>query len=398
MASLRKNKHQYIDIDAETLSTLALVQEGLIAPVTKLMNKQEAIEVNETKMYKGVPYPFAFLLSPSGRKNIETLKKVKQNDLLELVNGGKVVGELIVDETFEVNINQRLNCIFGTSDPSHPGVKETINKLGEIAVCGDYRVEYPLISSGLKKVKKMIQDQNAKNVAGFMLHANPLNRSHERMIRHILDHTDILVLFLLKPFHSDGLRYDIRYEAIISFIENFLSTNKVIVVPLENSYIFAGYNELVLDALVAKNYGCNKLVITKNHTRLGSFYDKNRLNSIFDNSKGIKMKIVTVDHYVYCNRCRTLVSTSTCPHGQHHHIHYHSASIMKLIKAGMLPPSILVRREVSASILSTLFPDRFENIQELYDALVPNEGLMEEHSEEDFYIKLMGLYQTSSLT
>jgi len=64
----------------------------------------------------------------------------------------------------------------------------------------------------------------------------------------------------------------------------------------------------------------------------------------------------------------------------------------------MMPPSILMRREVSASILSALYPERFENLQEIYDALMPNDGLIEEHSEKDFYIKLMGLYQTSSLT
>ena len=396
MASSRKNRELYID--AEALSTLALVQEGVISPVTKLMNRQEAFEVNETKVYKGVPYPFAFLLSPSGKRNQKILQTAKQGEVLNLVTEGNIVGEVTVDETFEIDIEQRLMCIFGTADPSHPGVKETLPRLGNIAVCGDYQVKYPLISSSIKKVKRLIEEQNAKNIAGFMLYANPLNRSHERMIRQILDHSDIVVLFLLKPFNSRGLRYDIRYEAINSFIENFLPTNKVVIVPLENSYIFAGYNELVLDALVAKNYGCNRLVITKNHTRLGSFYDKNRLNSIFDNSKGIKLKISTVDHYVYCNKCRTLVSTSTCPHGQHHHIHYHSQSIMKLIKAGIMPPSILVRREVSATVLSTLYPDRFENIQELYDALVPNEGLMEEHSEEDFYVKLMDLYQTTSLT
>jgi sulfate adenylyltransferase len=396
MASSRKNREIYID--AEALSTLALVQEGVISPVTKLMNRQEAFEVNETKVYKGVPYPFAFLLSPSGKRNQKILQTAKQGEVLNLVTEGNIVGELRVDETFEIDIEQRLMCIFGTADPSHPGVKKTLPRLGNIAVCGDYQVKYPLISSSIKKVKRLIEEQNAKNIAGFMLYANPLNRSHERMIRQILDHSDIVVLFLLKPFNSRGLRYDIRYEAINSFIENFLPTNKVVIVPLENSYIFAGYNELVLDALVAKNYGCNRLVITKNHTRLGSFYDKNRLNSIFDNSKGIKLKISTVDHYVYCNKCRTLVSTSTCPHGQHHHIHYHSQSIMKLIKAGIIPPSILVRREVSATVLSTLYPDRFENIQELYDALVPNEGLMEEHSEEDFYVKLMDLYQTTSLT
>jgi len=396
MASSRKNRQLYID--AEALSTLALVQEGLISPVTKLMNQQEALEVNRTKMYKGVPYPFSFILSPSGKRNQEVLKTVQKGEVLDLVNEEKIVGELVVDETFEIDIKERLTCIFGTSDPSHPGVRDTLPRLGSIAVCGDYHVNYPLIASSVRKVKQMIEEQNAKKISGFMLYANPLNRSHERMIRWILDHSDMLVLFLLKPFNHDGLRYDIRHEAINSFIENFLPRNRVIVVPLENSYIFAGYNELVLDALVAKNYGCNRLVITKNHTRLGSFYDKNRLNSIFDKSKGIKLKISTIDHYVYCNKCRTLVSITTCPHGQHHHIHYHSESIMKLIRAGIMPPSILVRREVSASVLSTLYPDRFENIQELYDALVPNEGLIEEHSEEDFYIKLMDLYQTSSLT
>jgi len=42
-----------------------------------------------------------------------------------------------------------------------------------------------------------------------------------------------LSLFLRKPFRDDELRYDIRYEAVISFIENFLPSNRVVVVPLE---------------------------------------------------------------------------------------------------------------------------------------------------------------------
>ncbi len=396
MAFSRKNKQLFIDTEA--LSTLALVQEGLISPVDKLMNEAEAKEVNKTKMYKGVPYPFAFILAPSGKKNEACLRSLKKGEIVELVTDNKVVGELTVESTYEIDPKQRLQCIYGTSDPSHPGVRNTINRLGKIAVSGDYHVRYPLISSYLKKVKESIKEQNAKNVSALILAANPLNRAHERMIRQALEQSDMLILFLLKPFNNYGLRFDIRYEAVMSFIDHFFPPNKVIVVPLENSYIFAGYNELVLDALVAKNYGCNRLVIGKNHARLGLFYDKDRLNSIFDATKGIKIEITTTEQYVYCNRCRTLVSTTTCPHGQHHHIHYHSASILQLINVGMMPPSVLVRREVSANILSTLYPNRFKNLQEIYDALMPNDGLMEEHSEEDFYVKLMGLYQTTSLT
>jgi len=396
MASSRKNKQLYLD--AEALSTLALVQEGLISPVTKLMSQAEAIEVSATKVFKGVPYPFPFLLAPKGLRNEACLKSLKQGDVVELIHQQQRVGTLTVDETFEIDIDQRLHCIYGTSDPSHPGVKNTVGRLGKLAVSGDYTVDYPLISGTKKQVKRIIQEKEAKTVTAMMITANPLNRAHERMIRQALEQSDLVVLFLLKPFHGDTLRYDIRHEALMTFIENFLPQNKVIVVPLENSYIFAGYNELILDALVAKNYGCTRLVIGNNHAGLGLYYDHDKLNSIFDTSKNIKIEITTVEAYVYCNKCRTLVSTTTCPHGQHHHIHYHAPSILQLIKAGMMPPSVLVRREVSASVLNALFPDRFEHLQELYDALMPNDGLIEEHNEEDFYINLMNLYQTTSLT
>ena len=396
MASSRKNKQLYID--AEALSTMALVQEGLIAPVSKLMTEAEAKEVRKTKMYKGVPFPFPFILAPKGKRNEACLKTVEKGEVVELIHEHHLVGELTVEETFSINPSERLTCIYGTADESHPGVKKTVNRVGRIAIAGQYHVDYPLVSSAKKTVQAKIKEHGAKNISALMLAANPLNRAHERMIRQALDQSDMVILFLLKPFNADGLRYDIRHEALITFIENFLPQNKVIVVPLENSYIFAGYNELVLDALVAKNYGCNRMVIGNNHAGLGLYYDHDKLNSIFDASKDIKIDITTVEQYVYCNKCRTLVSTTTCPHGQHHHIHYHSPSILQLIKAGMMPPSVLVRREVSASILSALFPERFENLQEIYDALMPNYGLIEEHNEEDFYVNLMGLYQTTSLT
>ena len=232
----------------------------------------------------------------------------------------------------------------------------------------------------------------------MVLAANPINRAHERMIRQSISEADIVVLFLRKPFTNEGLRYDIRLNALNLFIDNFLPRNRVIVVPFENSYIFAGCNELILDALLARNYGCNELIIGRNHAGLGLYYDQNRLNSIFDRLSDIDIEIKTVDEYVYCDTCRTLVSSRTCPHGQHHHIHYHSQSIMTLIQNGILPPTILVRKEISANIIAALFPNRFEHLQELYYSLMPSSGLLEKKSDEQFYKKLMMLYQTSSLT
>ena len=71
---------------------------------------------------------------------------------------------------------------------------------------------------------------------------------------------------------------------------------------------------------------------------------------------------------------------------------------MKLIQSGIIPPSILVRKEVSASILAALFPERFENLQEMHHSIMPGSGLLERQSEEQFYIKLAELYQAAALT
>ena len=122
------------------------------------------------------------------------------------------------------------------------------------------------------------------------------------------------------------------------------------------------------------------------------------MNTIFDNFKDIDIKISLVNEFVYCDICRTLVNQTTCPHGQHHHIHYHHKPLMKLIQNGIIPPTILVRKEISSHILASLFPNRFSNLQETYDMLIPSGGLLEEKSEKDFYIKLIELYQTSGLT
>jgi len=395
-SSKRNNKSLYIDTEA--LSTLALVQAGLLSPLHKLMNREEAEEADITKFYKGVPFPFAFILAPKGKRNTKVLQSLKKDETIDLINEGNKVGELAVDETFSIDPLQRLQNIYGTSDSSHPGVKNTTARLGEIAVSGEYTVSYPLIEDNIKRIKNMVNKTGAKLVSSIMLAANPFNRAHERMIRQSISDSDLLVIFLRKPFTSEGLRYDIRHNALTTFADNFLPRNKVIILPFENSYIFAGYNELILDAILAKNYGCDQLIVGKNHGGLGLYYDKNRLSSIFDHCKNINIDIKTVDEYVYCDMCKTLVSTQTCPHGQHHHVHYHSESIMKLIQSGLIPPPILVRKEVSANILAALFPERFENLQEMHYSLMPGSGLLEQQSEEQFYLKLIKLYQTTSLT
>jgi len=396
MTSSRKNKTLFID--KEAASVLELVADGLLAPVTKLMSERDSKVVLETGLLDGKSFPFPFILAPSGKRNEAIISSLEVGEDVTLLCDGEKFAVLHVEETFQINPHDRVKHIYGTDDLTHPGVQATMKRLGSWAISGEYKLIHTIPNKGKIDILNAKKRVDAKHTSSLVMAANPLHRGHERLIRQTLDSTDLLVIFLLKPYDSANISYDIRKEALEYYLNNFLPKNRVVVVPLENSYIFAGYNEIIIDAIVANNYGCDRLTVGRNHAGLGMFYDCNSNKSIVDRVVGINIEIEIASEYVYCDQCTTLVSKNTCPHGQHRQISYHSDSILQLLEAGLLPPAVLIRKEISAFLLSKLYPNRFKNLEKLYYDTFAAKGLLEEHTERDFYLALMKLYKTSSLT
>lgn len=396
MVSKRKNKQLYIDI--EFLATLSFVKEGILYPVDKLMNKKESEEVEKTGLYKGVPFPFPFIFAPSGRENETVLKTALKGDRLDFVVDGEIKGHIIVDEVFEVDKKKRIEQICGTYDTFDPRTLKILNKLGNYSVCGEYELDYDDIKNAKKEIDEAKEKINAKKVAAVMMSARPFHRSHERLVRITLEKTDLLVIFIVKPYSEDCLSYELRKKTVQYFVDNYLPKNRVVIVPFENTYIFAGHNNAILDSICTYNFGCSNLVLGQSHSGIGMYYDKNEMKSTLNRYKSLPIKVNIITEFVYCNECKNIVSQNTCPHGRHHHIKYDSKALMEIFKAGILPPAILIRKEISAILLSEMFPNRFDNIQTIYDNLFPNSGLLESHDEKDFYLEMMNLHQTISLS
>lgn len=397
MESTRKNNRQLF-LDKEFVATLALAKEGILHPVDKLMNKKEATEVEETGYYKGKPFPFPFIIAPAGEKNREILTTSYQGEPLDFVVDGKIKGTIVVDEVFEVDKKKRIEQIFGTYDISNPETQMFLKRLGDVAVCGEYELHFDDIKNVKNKIEAAKEQLGAKNVSAMMINANPFHRAHERVIRITLEKCDMLVIFLLKPYKQDLLSYELRLKALQYFVDNYLPKNRVVIVPFENTYLFSSYKNAILDAICASNFGCNKLVLGQHHSGIGAYYAQNVMQSLVSHYEDLAIEVEIITEFVYCNECKTLVSTNTCPHGAHHHIKYHAESLLEILKVGMLPPAIFMRKDISALLLSRLFKNRFENIGKIYDAIFPNSGLLENHDERDFYLELMRLHQTTSLT
>ncbi|MBX7489949.1 sulfate adenylyltransferase [Helicobacter turcicus] len=389
-------------VDKEAVFALLLCQEGLLAPVSHLMNEEEMQEVDATGLYKGQSFPFSFILAPSGRRNTIVLKNAKKGNVITLVCEGNVCGELVVDSTFKIDKQQRLFKIM-SGDIYSQKAQDIYRRLGDYAICGKYclflentRFDF-MCHIGKQTILQTKKNIQAENITAMVLDASPVTRIHERIFRLVLDESDLLVLMLLRHRDEGLLDFHIRKTCLQNVIDNYLPTNRILIFPLDDIYLFAGAHGIILDAILAQNLGCDRIVIGENHPNLTIYYDNQKIYSIFDTIKDIKIHVKLLHEFVYCSQCSTIVSLKTCPHGNHHHIHYHSGLLQGILQAGLIPPTILMRKEVSAKILSYLYPKRFSPLLKQFGAMFANNGMIEKQDDEDFYLKLINLYQTHSL-
>ncbi|STQ84118.1 sulfate adenylyltransferase [Helicobacter fennelliae] len=390
MESYAKNKQ--LHIDKEALYSLALVQEGLLYPTKGLANKQIFQTMKDSDTYFSSP----FVLNPSGKRNQEVIQSAQTNQILDIVVENHIVGYIQVEEVFTINKQDRIKQLGGGTTQTQ-AIQKIQNRLGEYAIYGQYKVKCDDVKKPKQNLQDKIKQYQAKKITAIILDGSVFHRAYEKLIRDELESSDLVVIFLLKPYTDTIIDYELRRKCLDFALEHFLINERVCIIPLDDTYLFMSQNKILLHAIIAKNYDCTHFVANEAQPNLSMFYHKNIPHSILDEIKGIQTKIKP--NYAYCNVCKMLINNITCSHGHHHQINYNTESILEFYQLGLLPPAILVRPEISAIILSSLYPNRFSNLQKLYYDLVPlNDGILTQKNEQDFYIELMRLYQTSALT
>ncbi|ASM35130.1 ATP-sulfurylase family protein [Campylobacter sputorum subsp. bubulus] len=383
-----ESKNKSININKTEYGILSLIENGILGKFTKLMNEDEA-KIAISGKFKDEPSPFTYVFAPSGCE--DELQNLKSKDTLELVLNDKKVGYIKVESVYKTKKEIADKSIFLVDT-----LKANKNlKYGKYAVSGEIRVFDTSLEETKDKIFKKIKNNNLKKISAVMLRANPIHRAHERLIRIMIDKADLVIIFLIRTLSEDKLEFDLRVKTLKYFARKYLPADKIEIVAFENTFFFKDHVDPALECIAAHNFGANKLVVGQNHGGIGMFYDGNTPHTALDiYKKELNIEIIVMPEFVYCNECKCLVSTRSCPHGAHHHIKYRTKTLRDLLYNGIMPPSILMRSDISALILSELFPNRFKDIQKIYDNLFANKGILEKHDEKDFYIALMKLYQT----
>ena len=393
MTSARKNSE--ISITTEVYGALELIKNKILSNYDSLMDDEQIKEVAKKGYFNGEPMPYSFGFAPFGEQNQSVASKLAAGQRVNLSLDGKVVGHIDVAKVFKFDESMRAKNIFLANEASND---KEIN-LGKYGISGKFELYDESMQESKKALNELIRESGAKKITAVFLTADPFNRAHERLVRMTIDKADLVVVFLIRTREERHIDYEIRKQVLDYFNQNYLPTKKVFVFALKNTTLFTSHANPTLECIAASRLGANKLVIGQNHSGIGMFFDHNEAHTILDIYKNdLNLDVIVLPELVYCNKCKTLVSTKSCPHGQHHQIKYHPDVIKELLFNGIMPPAILVRPEISALVLSKLYVNRFKDIQKLCDDLFVNSGLLENKTDRDFYEELMKLYQTSSLT
>ena len=330
------------------------------------------------------------------------LNRVCSTDTKSVANS---VGNFISNST-ENFIKNPASCELvariDVSDVYAPSASEVADSVFQNAYAEQTAVQgrITLLKNGLAeqiaRIKKVASSLAAPKISAFFTCADPIHRVHERLIRHMIDKADFVVIFLTGTSSTDALPYELSKKTLSYLLQNFLVAQRAMMIDLGSLAIFD--DKPALQCAIAKNLGINKIIFGQNHANMELFFEGGGVHSVLDEyQKRGEIEILLMPEYVYCEKCKVLVSTKNCPHGAHHHVHYRTQNLKALLRAGILPPAIFMRKEISAMILSELFPARFSDLQKLYDELFPNSGILQSHGESEFYEQLMQLYQTSAL-
>ncbi len=379
-----KNKINQIIINEKELSILSLIEENCFNTNGFLPNDTNHIKQNYSLFSENI-IPSTLTFSPNYRLN-GSLKNCEFNDEISLVLNGAVVGKITNATTFK-NTKKYTN-IFNENICK---IEENLNP----CIAGKVNIFDNKFKKLKTKVAAKIEKHNAKKVTALVLNADPITRAHERMFRWTIDKADLVLVFIVDGYESNSLNFKVKKECFDFFVKNFLPQERIFPIYLEHVDLFSPHLDPNYECLLASSFGANKLVIGQNHQGLGLFYDNNLAHTAIDElSQKTGLELIVLPEFVFCNKCNMMVSTKSCPHGSHHHIKYRSSMIREMLQSGLIPPTVLVRKEISAKLLAHLHPNRFKNVQMIYDGLFPSNGIIEKRSDEDLYKELITLYRT----
>lgn len=347
-----------VELDLWGLSDVEMLAIGAFSPLEGFLTSRDYESVvHNRRLANGLVWTIPVTL-PVRREQADRLKRSE----VALTVGGTTVALLHLEEIYRPDKLLEAKQVYGTADPSHPGVSRLLNS-GDVYLGGRISmlnrskpttfVPYRLDPA---ETRRIFAERRWKRIVAFQTR-NPIHRAHEYIQKCALEICDGLLLHpVIGETKGDDVPADVRMKSYEALLAQYYPKDRVLLAVNPASMRYAGPREAIFHALIRKNYGCTHFIVGRDHAGVGNFYGPYDAQHIFDEFAPEELGITPLcfENTAYCAVCAGMVSSKTCPHPPDQHISLSGTKVRELLVRGQLPPPEVSRREVAEVLVEAM--------------------------------------------
>jgi len=348
------DEFEKIQVNPQTLKVIKNITFGVFSPLEGFMNENDYRYVLE-HMYleNNVAWPIPIVLDGSEKE----IKNIGSDDNLILTSPtGKPIALLEVSDIFNYDKKEFAEKVYGTLDRNHPGVNSVYNlkqKLigGEIFLINEPPAKFPYLDLKPIETRVLFKSKRWDRVVAFQTR-NPPHLGHEYVQKAGLTYVDGL---FINPVIGEKKAGDFLDEVIVEsyqiLIKEYYPKDRVVLSTFETEMRYAGPKEAIFHAITRKNFGCDHIIIGRDHAGVGDYYGPYDAHFIFDKFPDLGIEPIKFRSFSKCRKCNAVVNDKICPHPPEMQNYFAGTEIRAALQAGKPPNTEIMRPEVAEVIL-----------------------------------------------
>ncbi len=358
-----------ISLNDRQMCDLELLAIGGFSPLKGFMVRSDYESVlDRMRLQNDVLWsvPVCLDISESFAKNLEVGQSVALRD-----PEGFLLAVMHVEDVWPVDREKEAQKIYETQDSNHPGVWYLNNKSADYYVGGNLEVISLPLHFDFKQLRLTPAEVRATyaklgwhRIVGFQTR-NPLHRFLFEMTTRAMRQAraNLLLLPAVGMTRPGDFDHYTRVRCLQAVSKHFPPNSHVMsLLPL--AMRLSGPRDAILDAIIAKNYGCSHFIVGHDHASPGSdingnfFYEKDRARKLaaeFSSEMGVE--IISFKKFVYLPFEDEYHSIDQVPEGTQT-ISMTGSDIRKRIREGRRIPEWATFKEIVEELQKAYPPPR----------------------------------------
>lgn len=264
-------KQQSLEMNSITLSKrrisdLELIVNGGFYPLKGFMNRRDYLSVLESlRLENGMPWTVPICLDID-QKKADTLQPGETVALLD--QEGFMLAVLHVEDIWRIDKNFEADQLYGTRDPEHQGVDLLVSHTKAFYVGGTVEgVQYPIHYAFRRRrhtpneLISLFRKLGWRKIIGYHTR-QPMHKVHFETALMAMEtaSANLLIHPIVEQVSPGDIDTYTRIKCYLRILDRF-PPNMAILSLLPLSVRFAGFREVILNAIIRKNYGCTHFLL-----------------------------------------------------------------------------------------------------------------------------------------